>query len=134
MITLTVADILQAQFARSRLMKCCSTNCMSTNSVFAYMYVCVCVYMMLLQAVRSPLQWQRLPQGRKQSMVLSVVLHAVCLITTLVCATADAAITSRNGSSAAAVGSSVWADSALQDPQFIAKVSNRVTVVYCCCN
>jgi hypothetical protein len=91
---------------------------------------------MLLQAARSPLQWQRLPQGRKQSMVLSVVLHAVCLITTLVCATADAAITSRNGSAAAAAaaGSSVWADSALQDPQFIAKVSNRVTVVYCYCD
>eukprot|EP00953_Heterococcus_sp_UTEX-ZZ885_P030379 16051-Heterococcus_DN1.PRE.1 len=82
------------------------------------------------QAARSPLQLQRLPQGRKQSMVLSVVLHAVCLITTLVCATADAAITSRNGSAAAeAAGSSVWADSALQDPQFIAKVSNRVTVL-----
>jgi hypothetical protein len=68
-------------------------------------------------------QWQRLPQGRKQSMVLSVVLHAICLITTLVCATADAAITSRN-SSAAAAGSSAWVDSALQDPKFIAKVSN----------
>ena len=86
----------------------------------------------VLQAMRSPLQWQRLPQGRRQSMILSIVLHAVCLITTLVCATADAAITSRNGYAAAAAGSSsvaggaasAWTDSALKDPEFTAKVRN----------